>query len=158
MLVSEERPVAGGTGGDASSFLFGLTGRIKPQRFSAGADDDGMGQEGLALNHHLVGTFAQINLVDVLVFDFKAEAFCLFSQLHHHFRAGDAFGVAGEIFDIAGEHQLPSGHVACEHQGVEHGSASVETGRVACRSRTDDDDVTYFGHVTLQAFVRNGGV
>ena len=158
MLVSKERPVTGCAGGNASAFLFGLTGCVQPQRFGAGADDDGLREEGFTLDHHLVGALAQVHLVNVFVLNFQAKPLRLFPKLHHHFRSSNAFGVAREIFDIAGQHQLTAGHVAGKHEGFEHGSSRIEASGVACRSRTDDDDVVHFRHVTLQASVRSGGV
>ena len=117
-----------------------------------------MREEGFTFNHHLVRAFAQVNLVDVLILDLQPKALGLLSKLHHHLRTSNALGIPWEILNIAGEHQLPARHVTGKHEGVEHRSPSIEASRVASRSRTDDDDVANFRHVTLQAFVRNGGV
>ena len=134
VLVSEKRAVACGTCRNPSALLFGFTRGVQPHGFCSGADDDGMGQESLTFDHDFVGTLAQVHLVDVFVFNFQTETLGLFPELHHHLRAGNTFWVAGKIFDIAGEHQLSTGHVASEHEGVEHGPSGIEAGRVACRS------------------------
>ena len=93
-----------------------------------------MGEEGLTFHHDLERSFAQIHFVHVSVLNFKAKALGLFAELHHHLRATDTLGVAGEIFDVAREHELPTGHVARKHQRVEHGAPRIEASGVACRS------------------------
>ena len=75
-----------------------------------------MGQKGLTFDDHFERTFAEVNLVHVAVFDLQTKAFGLFAQLHHHLGSTDAFGVPGEVFDVAGQHQLAARHVARKHQ------------------------------------------
>ena len=97
VLVSEERTVARRTRGDTTTLLFFFTGRTQPHGFSAGADNDGMRQEGFALDHHFERSLTQVNFVHVAVLHLEAEPFRLLSKLHHHLRTTDAFGYPGKF-------------------------------------------------------------
>ena len=92
-----------------------------------------MCQEGFAFNHDLEWALSQINLVHVSVLYFQTEALSLFTKLHHHFRPANALGIAREVFDVAGEHELAARHVTCEHERVKHGASRIKSSGVAGR-------------------------
>jgi hypothetical protein len=72
----------------------------------------------------------------------------LLAHAMHKIGAADG-GESWEIFHLGGGGQLPSsshsgGHKAFKHQGFQIRSCSVNSGRMACRTRSDDDDIFHF--------------
>ena len=107
-----------------------------------------MCKEILTFNCNLERSRGCVNRFHVLVLNVQTESFGLFTKLHHHFRTADSFRIAWKILDIACQHQLPTGHVTSEHEGFEHGSSSVQSSSVSCRTRTDNDDIVNIRHLT----------
>ena len=118
----------------ASAFLGLFAFSTQPDGFCAGADDHGVGVEGVPLDGDRKGTRTQIHGFDVFVLNLQAETFGLFAEFHHHLRATDTLGVAGEVLDVRGEHQLPPRHVAGEHQRLQHCTRGIETSGVSSRA------------------------
>ena len=127
LLVSEEGTVASRASRDTPALLCFLPFYTEPDGLRAGADDYRLGTILLALYPYAEGPIREVNSLDVLVLYLESEALSLLAHVNHHFGPADSRGVSRKVLDIRGQHQLPSGHIAGEHQRVQHSARSVQT-------------------------------
>ena len=74
---------------------------------------------------------------------FETKTFGLLPEFHHHLGTTDALRIAGKVLDVGGQHQLTTGHVPGEHQGLQHGTSGIQAGRVSGWAGANDDDLSY---------------
>ena len=87
---------------------------------------------------------------------FSAKASCLLAHVVDEFRALDAVGKTGEVFDQRGEGQLPAGFVSLDDERAEVGASSINGRSQSRTSRADDDDIAnIFGHRSRNRFPSN---
>lgn len=111
----------------------------------------------------LIWLAREIDFVDSFGDDFCAIIDGLFSHLFHQFWSLDTGRESGEVFYFGGGGELParcntSGHEAFEHQRLEIGSGSIDSGCVSCRTRTYDDDVVNGRHGGISRISKAGGI
>ncbi len=142
VLVAEEESVTGGTGAHAEADALLLTGGDTELagRCAHGEDHRARLVCGVA-DRHLLDRAGQVDLVDVLHAQVRAEAQRLLAHLVHQVRAGDAVPEAGVVLHFGGGHQRATELDTFEHHGLELGSGGVHRGRVTGGARADDDHV-----------------
>ena len=70
----------------------------------------------------------------------------LLAELQHQLGAKDPVGETGEVLDVGGEHELPAGADALDHDRVQVRPGGVDGRREPGRAGSDDDDVADFSH------------
>ena len=95
----KKAPSPGGAGADAASFLHVFAFRSKPDRFGAGADDDGVGMMGFFFDRDGKGrVLGSTNRRSCRALRDEQLA-C--PEFHHHLGTTDALRIAGN-FDVQG--------------------------------------------------------
>ncbi len=87
----------------------------------------------------LNGSPAEVDRFHVDVVDYRAEALGLGAHVGHQRRAVDTLGEAGEVLDLAGDHQLAAGHEAGDDERLEVGASGVDGRGQAGRPAADDE-------------------
>ena len=134
--------IAGGTVGDA--FVFEQMFALDPQMTMAGAggDNEGFGENFLAINGHGKGPLAEVHRFHFAQSaEAGAEPFGLLLHVHHELEAIDPFDKARIVFHDGGGGKQATGHDTGDDEGGEVGAGSVESGGEASAAAADNDDV-----------------
>ena len=83
----------------------------------------------------------ELDAVDVVGDEARAEALGLGPELLHHLRAHDPLGVTGVVLDVGRVLELPAPSEALDHERLQVGAGRVQRSRVASRAAADDDQV-----------------
>ena len=86
----------------------------------------------------------EVDAIGVGGHELGAEALGLLAEAGHELRAHDAFGEAGVVLDVGGEHQLAAGADAFDDHRLEVGARRVHRRGESGRAGSDDDDVAMF--------------
>ena len=153
LLIPEEEPVAGGTGGETvpDEPLFGF--EAEHDRLGSGGDDERLSQMGggwcLGIaDPDLERPLGQVDTADAAADQFGTEPGRLGTHVGHQLRAGDTLGKAREVLNLGGQHQLTTRLIACrrwltlDNQRFQVGPGGVDGGGQAGRTRADDDNLT----------------
>jgi hypothetical protein len=97
--------------------------------------------DGLFPKVKFEGALGEIDGGEVRHFKLGAEADGLLLHVLDEFRALDAFGPAGKVFDEGGDGELAAGLVAFEDKGFKVGACSVDGSGEAGASGAEDDGV-----------------
>ncbi len=139
-LVAVEEPIAGRAGGHAVALELLLGRQIEPARLRAGGDDQCVGEIDVA---RIAGQperpARQLRLVDVIGDDLRPHMLGLLLHLLHQPRALDHIGEARIVLDVGGDRELAAWLDALDQHGLQHGARGVDRGRVAGRTRSDND-------------------
>ena len=142
LLVLEEGPVADAAGGDAAAAELDLARDAEPARLGPHRQDHGLGEVLLVAEEDpLDAAVGELDPVDVVGDEARAEALGLGAELVHHLRPHDPLGIAGVVLDVGRVLQLAAPLEALEDERLEVGPRRVEGGRVAGRPAADDDHV-----------------
>ena len=83
------------------------------------------------------GPLGKIHLADDVKNHAGARMLCLRLHLVHQ-RGSEDRGLAGPVFDVAGDGQLTAGLEALDHDGREIGAGGIDRSRIAGRTGSDD--------------------
>src|SRR5207253_5395591 len=142
--VAEEEAVARRTRGDTASAELVLSWDAEPLRGSAGGDDDGARPPFLVARPDAERAAGEVHAVRRLVKELRLEAGGLLLHRLHELRSEDGIGESRVVLHVGRKHELSTRVVALEDERTKVGPARIEAGRVAGRSRSDDDDVARF--------------
>ena len=140
---------------------FRLSRNSEPLRRGARRDDQGFSRDGwAAVDIDLKRPLAQIHFSDPAFHKFCPETFGLLAKLVHKLGTLNAFGKAGVIFDVSGDHQLAARRSllsgvcgSIDQQWFQACARRVNCCREAGWSRSDDDDVS-FGRLIIHLSAR----
>ena len=112
-------------------------------------DDRARAVLGVADPHavHAAGLCGELDAVDLVGHQARAEALGLLAQLLHQLRAHDALGEARVVLDVGRLLQQPAPGEALDHERVEVGARGVQRGGVAGGAAADDDHVLDVAHL-----------
>ena len=140
--ILEEEAVAGRAVGDAAAGELVLAGHVHVAVLRAGGQDDGARVEDLVLGRHGLHVTLEIDGDDVLVANVRAELLGLLAHVVHELGALNALRETGEVLDLGRVHERATrSQLTGQHDGGEAGAGRVDRGRVAGRTRADDDNV-----------------
>jgi len=111
----------------------------------ASRDDDRVGAPLLGIGLEAEGSAGEVDFVDRLGVDRRAESLRLCAKAIGQILAHDAFGKTGEVLDVRRRGELAAGCDAARHEALEKHGAQLGTCRVnrcgmGCRSAADDQD------------------
>ena len=91
-------------------------------------------------------TLTEIHPIHEFIVVFASEALGLCSHHVHELRAHDAFGESREVLHIGCDGELPPGLEAFKDQRFKICPCCVDRCGEPCWTRSDDDDIAWFGH------------
>src|SRR4051812_15557581 len=142
ILALEEGAVADTTGGDAAAGELDLTGDVEAPWLCAHCQDHALRLVDLITDVDLLrASVGELHAIDVIGHEAGSEALRLGTELVHHLRPHDAFGVAGVVLDVGRVLQLAAPTEALEDERLEVGAGRVERCRVTGGATADDDHV-----------------
>ncbi len=152
VLVLEEEAVAGGAGGHPAAHQLRLVGQTQQLGGGAGGDDHGVGLEGHVAAGDREGPAPQVDLGDVVGDHLGAEPLGLLLERLHQRRAVDALHEARVVLHQRGQHELPAGLDAREHDRAQVGAGGIDGRGVPRRPGSDDDHLPCRAHVSSWDF------
>ena len=105
-----------------------------------------VGESWVSTANHVKGwdTFSSIT------YHLGAEPLGLCAQVVHQVRTHDPLREPGEVLDVGGVHQRPTGsHRTLEDQRAQRRPGGVDRGRVPGWTGAHDDQIPNLGHVSL---------
>ena len=145
--VAVEGTIAGRAGGHAvAAVIMHLTRDAQMTGRGTGGDDHGLGLIGGFAALELLDRTGEVDGVDTVPGELRAEAFGLALHVRDELVAIHAVDEAREVLDLGGRGQLATGLAALEHQRSEAGAGGVDCGGEAGAAGTEDKDVFSHGH------------
>ena len=111
-----------------------------------GGDDHRLGFIGGFAALELLDRAGEVDGVDAVPGELRAEAFGLALHVRDELVAIHAVDEAREVLDLGGRGQLAAGLAALEHQRSEAGAGGIDCGGKAGAAGTEDKDVFSHGH------------
>jgi len=140
--IPVEGSIASRTGGQAAADEFLFVRQSEVPRRGTGRDDHRLRPQRFAAEFHAERSVIVLrDRLDASVLDARAEFLRLLLHVHHHLRAHDTLGKAGEILHLRGRRELAAGLRAGKHQRIQVCAGGVDGGGVAGAAGSDDDDV-----------------
>ena len=81
-----------------------------------------------------VRSYGEIYLIYITVAKISTKPFCLGTQVFHHLRTENAFGIARKIFYVGGIHQLSAGSDSGNQHRLEVCPGGIDGCGVTCRA------------------------
>ncbi|CAM5289963.1 hypothetical protein SSCI18S_00268 [Sphingobium scionense] len=140
LLAAIEEAVAGGAGADALALQMLLALDAEPLGLGTGADDQRIGDiEGAAVPLQLEGTFAEVDVDDLVIHHLRADMFGLGLHLLHQPRPLDHILEARIIFDVGGDGQLAARLHPLHHDRREARARAINGGGQAGRAGAENE-------------------